>query len=422
MNIEGLQIGLTLLGGLALFIYGMNLMSDGLQKAAGEKMKNILALLTKNALVGVLAGAVTTAVIQSSSATTVMVIGFVAANLMNLRQAISIIIGANIGTTVTAQLVAFQIGDYAWGFVIIGFIMYFFISGYEKVTDIGQIIFAFGVLFVGLNVMGDAMEPLSQTEMFADLMLKVSDSPALGVIVGAVLTAIIQSSSASIAVLQNLAATAGPDGVTSIIGLTGAIPILFGTNIGTTVTALLASIGGSVNAKRAALAHTMFNVGGTLIFIWFTPYIAMFVEMISPSGDELDVISRQIANAHLGFNIATTIVFIPLIGVLVKIVTKLIPGKDEIKDPMEVVYLDYNVIEQPFIAIHLAVKELSRMAEITAGTVSYTHLDVYKRQNPYLDVKYTRLRELCSIRMLIKTSIWDIWCCWQRTIPDIKIL
>ena len=211
------------------------------------------------------------------------------------------------------------------------------------------------MLFVGLNVMGDAMEPLSQTEMFADLMLKVSDSPALGVIVGAVLTAIIQSSSASIAVLQNPAATAGPDGVTSIIGLTGAIPILWDKyrNDGNSI---LASIGGSVNAKRAALAHTMFNVGGTLIFIWFTPYIAMFVEMISPSGDELDVISRQIANAHLGFNIATTIVFIPLIGVLVKIVTKLIPGKDEIKDPMEVVYLDYNVIEQPFIAIHLAVK------------------------------------------------------------------
>lgn len=372
MNFEGLQIGMTLLGGLALFIYGMNLMSDGLQKAAGEKMKNILALLTKNVFVGVLAGAVTTAVIQSSSATTVMVIGFVAANLMNLRQAISIIIGANIGTTVTAQLVAFQIGDYAWAFVIVGFIMYFFISGREKIVDVGQIIFAFGVLFVGLNVMGEAMEPLSQSEMFADIMLKVSDSPVLGVIVGAVLTAIIQSSSASIAVLQNLAATAGPDGITSIVGLTGAIPILFGTNIGTTVTALLASIGGSVNAKRAALAHMMFNLGGTLIFIWFTPYIAEFVEMVSPSGDELDVISRQIANAHLGFNIATTIVFIPLTGVLVKIVTKLIPGKDEEKDPMEAVYLDYNVLEQPFVAIHLAVKELSRMAEITAGMITET--------------------------------------------------
>ena len=301
---EGLQIALALFGGLALFIYGMNLMSDGLQKAAGEKMKNILSLLTRNVFIGVLAGAATTAVLQSSSATTVMVIGFVTAGLMNLKQAISIIIGANIGTTITAQLVAFQIGDYAWIFVIIGFIMYFFLNKNEKVMDIGQTIFSFGVLFVGLNIMGDAMEPLSQTQVFADIMLKVSDSPALGVVVGALLTAIIQSSSASIAVLQNLASTAGPDGVTSIVGLVGAIPILFGTNIGTTVTALLASIGGSVNAKRTAIAHTLFNVGGTLLFIWFTPYIAEFIQAISPDGNELNVISRQIANAHLCFNIA----------------------------------------------------------------------------------------------------------------------
>lgn len=372
MNMEALQIALALFGGLALFIYGMNLMSDGLQKAAGEKMKNVLALLTRNVFIGVLAGALITAVLQSSSATTVMVIGFVIAGLMNLKQAISIIIGANIGTTVTAQLVAFQIGDYAYIFVIIGFIMFFFMSKKEKIMDFGQTIFGFGVLFVGLNIMGAAMEPLSQTEMFANLMLKVSDSPALGVIVGAVLTAIIQSSSASIAVLQNLASTAGPDGVTSIIGLAGAIPILFGTNIGTTVTALLASIGGSVNAKRTAIAHTIFNLGGTLIFIWFTPYIADIIQALSPDGNTLDVISRQIANAHLGFNIATTIVFVPLIGVLVKIVTKIIPGHDEERDPMEAVYLDYNVLEQPFAAIHLAKKELARMAEITGGMIVET--------------------------------------------------
>lgn len=369
---EGLKIGLALFGGLALFIYGMNMMSDGLQKAAGEKMKNVLALLTKNVFIGVLAGALTTAVLQSSSATTVMVIGFVTAGLMNLKQAISIIIGANIGTTITAQIVAFHIGDYAYLFVIIGFIMYFFLAKKEKIMDFGQTIFGFGVLFVGLNIMGDAMEPLSQTQMFSDLMLKVSDSPVLGVIVGAVLTAIIQSSSASIAVLQNLAATAGPDGVTSIIGLAGAIPILFGTNIGTTVTALLASIGGSVNAKRTAIAHTIFNLGGTLLFIWFTPHIAHIIEALSPEGDVLDIISRQIANAHLGFNIATTIVFIPLIGVLVKIVTKLIPGQDVERDPMEAVYLDYNVLEQPFVAIHLAKKELARMAEITSGMMVQT--------------------------------------------------
>ena len=369
---EGLQIALALFGGLALFIYGMNLMSDGLQKAAGEKMKSILSLLTRNVLIGVLAGAATTAVLQSSSATTVMVIGFVTAGLMNLKQAISIIIGANIGTTITAQLVAFQIGDYAWGFVIVGFIMYFFLNKNEKIMDIGQTIFAFGMLFVGLNIMGDAMEPLSQTQMFADLMLKVSDSPALGVIVGAVLTAIIQSSSASIAVLQNLASTAGPDGVTSIVGLAGAIPILFGTNIGTTVTALLASIGGSVNAKRTAIAHTLFNVGGTLLFIWFTPYIAEFIQAISPDGNELDVISRQIANAHLSFNVATTIVFIPLIGVLVRIVQKLIPGHVAEKDPMDPIYLDYNVLDRPFAAIHLAKKELARMAQVSSEMVIET--------------------------------------------------
>jgi len=366
MNGNGLQIILTLFGGLALFIYGMNMMSDGLQKAAGEKMKSILALLTKNPLIGVLAGALVTAVIQSSSATTVMVIGFVAAGLMNLPQAISIILGANIGTTITAQLVAFKIGDYAWAFVIIGFVMFFFLTKKEKIMDVGEVLFGFGVLFVGLNIMGDAMEPLSAAPEFAELMLKVADIPVLGVIVGAVLTAIIQSSSASIAVLQNLASTAGPDGVTSVIGLVGAIPILFGTNIGTTITALLAAIGGSINAKRTAIAHTIFNLGGTLLFIWFTPFIADFIQAISPSGAETEVISRQIANAHLFFNVATTIVFLPLIGVLVKIVTKIIPGHEKEKDPMDAIYLDYNVLEQPFAALHLATKELSRMAEISA--------------------------------------------------------
>ncbi len=161
MNSEIVQMIITLLGGLAVFIYGMNLMSDGLQKAAGEKMKNILALLTRNPLIGVLAGAVTTAVLQSSSATTVMVIGFVSAGLMTLKQAISVIMGANIGTTITAQLIAFQIGDYAWAFVIIGFVMFFFFSKKEKVTQVGQVLFGFGLLFIGINVMGDTMEPLA---------------------------------------------------------------------------------------------------------------------------------------------------------------------------------------------------------------------------------------------------------------------
>lgn len=364
MNSETIQMIITLVGGLALFIFGMNFMSDGLQKSAGDKMRSILALLTRNPVLGIMAGALVTAVLQSSSATTVMVIGFVSAGLMKLHQAISIILGANIGTTITAQLIAFNIGDYAWAFVAVGFIMYFFIKKKELITYIGQTIFGFGVLFVGINIMGDTMKPLAGSPVFVDLMMQVQDIPVLGVLLGTIMTVIVQSSSATIAVLQNLASTAGPDGISSIIGLQGALPILFGDNIGTTITAVLASIGGSVAAKRTAGAHVIFNLTGTLIFIWFIPYYANFIEMISPQGPEVEVISRQIANAHLCFNLFNTIIFIPLIGILVKIVTKIVPGKELDRLPSDPVYLDYNVLEQPFVAIHLAIKELGRLGRI----------------------------------------------------------
>ena len=365
MNSETVQMIITMLGGLALFIYGMNLMSDGLQKSAGERMKNILALLTRNPVLGVLAGALCTAVLQSSSATTVMVIGFVSAGLMSLRQAISIILGANIGTTITAQLIAFSIGDYAWAFVAAGFVMYFFLKKKEFLSYLGQTIFAFGVLFVGINIMGGAMKPLAGSPVFIDLMTQVHDIPVLGVLLGTLMTVVVQSSSATIAVLQNLASTAGPDGVTSIIGLTGALPILFGDNIGTTITAVLASIGGSLAAKRTAAAHVVFNITGTFIFIWFIPYYAKFIQFISPDGAEIDVISRQIANAHSCFNIFNTILFIPIIGILVKVVTKIVPGKELERMPSDPIFLDHNVLDIPFAAIHLAPKEIIRLAEMT---------------------------------------------------------
>ena len=365
MNSETVQMIITMLGGLALFIYGMNLMSDGLQKSAGERMKNILALLTRNPVLGVLAGALCTAVLQSSSATTVMVIGFVSAGLMSLRQAISIILGANIGTTITAQLIAFSIGDYAWAFVAVGFVMYFFLKKKEFLSYLGQTIFAFGVLFVGINIMGGAMKPLAGSHVFIDLMTQVHDIPVLGVLLGTLMTVVVQSSSATIAVLQNLASTAGPDGVTSIIGLTGALPILFGDNIGTTITAVLASIGGSLAAKRTAAAHVVFNITGTFIFIWFIPYYAKFIQFISPDGAEIDVISRQIANAHSCFNIFNTILFIPIIGILVKVVTKIVPGKELERMPSDPIFLDHNVLDRPFAAIHLATKEIIRLAEMT---------------------------------------------------------
>lgn len=366
MSLETFQMIVTLLGGLAVFIYGMNLMSDGLQKAAGDKMRNILAMLTKNPVMGVLAGALVTAVLQSSSATTVMVIGFTSAGLMKLRQAISVIMGANIGTTITAQLIAFNIGDFAWIFVFIGFIMYFFFKKKEMAVKIGQILFGFGLLFVGINTMSSTMEPMAESPVFTEMIMKVADIPVLGVFVGLCMTLVVQSSSATIAVLQNLAMTAGPDGVTSIIGLTGAIPVLFGDNIGTTITALLASIGGSKNAKRTAISHTIFNISGTLLLIWFVPQIAELVTWLSPKGPEVEVISRQIANTHLLFNLTVTILWLPFIKVLEKIVTTIIPGKDEREDMVAgPVFLDTNVLEQPVFATHLAIQELTRNASLT---------------------------------------------------------
>ena len=282
-----LEVIFGLLGGLAVFIFGMNMMSDCLQKAAGEKMKRILALLTKNPILGVLAGALTTAVLQSSSATTVMAIGFVSAGLMNLPQAISIILGANIGTTMTAQIIAFKLSDYIYAIIFIGFIISFVVKS-ERAKNIGQTIFAFGLLFLGIETMGSVMKPLASSPIFTDMIEQV-----LGVAVGTLMTLVVQSSSATIAVLQNFAEQPGPDGVSSILGLAGAIPILLGDNIGTTITALLASIGQTKDAKRTALAHCIFNISGCFLFIWFVKPYAALIQYISPKGPEIAVISRQ---------------------------------------------------------------------------------------------------------------------------------
>ena len=350
-----------LLGGLALFLFGMNMMSEGLQKVAGEKMRYILGLLTKNTITGVLAGAVVTAVLQSSSATTVMAIGFVSAGLLKLPQAISIIFGANIGTTMTAQLIAFKLSDYIWPIIFLGFIVYFF-SKKENIKYLGETDFAFGLLFLGIDVMGDVMKPLASSPIFISMIEQVSGIPVLGVLVGTLMTVVVQSSSATIAVLQNFASQAGPDGISSIIGLQGAIPILFGDNIGTTITALLAAVGQSKNAQRTALSHSIFNICGTLIFIWFIPQFAAIVQMISPNGAEVDVISRQIANAHTLFNITNTLIWIPLLPLMVKIVTTVIKGDDVAEDNKErLQYIDERLMDQPEFAMHLVMQEIGRV-------------------------------------------------------------
>ena len=366
---ETLQIVFGLFGGLAIFLYGMNLMSDSLQKVAGERMRTILGMLTKNPVLGVLSGALVTAVLQSSSATTVMAIGFVSAGLMSLPQAISIIFGANIGTTMTAQLIAFNLSDYIYLIIIVGFLLYFFAKK-EKIKDLGATIFGFGLLFDGIEIMGSVMKPLATSPVFSNMIQQVADVPILGLLTGLVMTLVVQSSSATIAVLQNIASTAGPDGVSSIIGLAGALPVLFGDNIGTTITAVLASIGQSINAKRTAAAHCIFNLSGSLIFIWFVQPYAHFIQWISPKGPEIEVISRQIANAHTCFNVVMTLIWTPLLFLMVKIVCKLLPDKEgatatrAISEPR---FLDRRVLNQPVAAIELASNETIRVTDLVRG-------------------------------------------------------
>lgn len=367
---DTVKIIFGLVGGLALFLYGMNSMSENLQKVAGDRMKRILGILTKNPVLGALAGALVTAVLQSSSATTVMAIGFVSAGLMSLPQAISVIFGANIGTTMTAQLMAFKISDYIYPIIFIGFMLNF-LGKREKLKNLGIVIFSFGLLFEGIEIMGNVMKPLAGSPIFTDLMGKVSEIPILGVALGAGMTLLVQSSSATIAVLQNFASQAGPDGVTSVIGLAGAIPILLGDNIGTTITALMASIGQSKNAKRTALAHSIFNISGSIVFVCIIPLFAKFVEFISPKGPELAVISRQIANAHTVFNIACTLIWLPLTPLMVRIVKLLVRGPDtDLAENHEPQYLDEKVIGQPVAALYLVSNEMERCVGITSDMLT----------------------------------------------------
>lgn len=361
---ESLQTVFGLLGGLAIFLYGMNMMSDALQKAAGDKMKRILSFLTKNPVMGVLAGALVTAVLQSSSATTVMIIGFVSAGLISMPQAISVIFGANIGTTMTAQLLAFKISDYIYPIIFVGFMM-FFISKKDKIKDIGMVIFSFGLLFEGIEIMGSVMKPLATSPVFIELMGQVKDIPVLGVLLGMVMTLVVQSSSATIAVLQNFASQAGPDGITSIIGLAGAIPILLGDNIGTTITAILASIGQSRDAKRVAAAHCTFNITGAAAFYFLIPQFAKVVQMISTKGPEVSVIARQIANAHTLFNVTVTLIWLPLIPLMVKWVRFLIKGEKKPSFALgEPKFLDRHVQSQPSAALYLASREIGNVANL----------------------------------------------------------
>lgn len=326
-------IVLGLLGGLALFLYGMQMMSAGLEAAAGDRMKSILERLTANRFLGVLVGAVITAVIQSSSATTVMVVGFVNSGMMTLRQAVWIIMGANIGTTITGQLIALDVGVLAPLFAFVGVAMVVFVKK-PQVRHYGSILAGLGVLFIGMDMMSMAMEPLRDWPAFVELVSTFSN-PLVGILVGAGFTAIIQSSSASVGILQALA-------LSGVIGLDSAVFVLFGQNIGTCITAVLASIGTSRNAKRATIIHLLFNIIGTVVFTTLclvTPLLGLSlvggVQSLTPENP-----AAQIANMHTLFNIVTTLLLLPLGGKLVQMAMRILPDRKESgEEGMHLAYL-----------------------------------------------------------------------------------
>jgi phosphate:Na+ symporter len=349
-----------LLGGLGLFLYGMKMMSEGLENVAGDRMRRVLEVLTTNRFAAVGVGAGVTSIIQSSSATTVMLVGFVNAGLMTLLQATGVIMGANIGTTITAQLIALKISDIAPFILFVGMVMAVFIKK-RLISRIGGIILWFGILFVGLNLMTMAMAPLKENEAFRSLLVNFQN-PVVGVLVGALFTAVVQSSSASVGVLQSLA-------VIGLIGLDSAVYVILGENIGTCITAILASIGKNTNARRVAGIHLMIKILGTLMYLVLLslfPVIVQWVSSWSPGN-----VSAQIANFHTLYNVTVTIVMFPLAKPMVAMIKRLIPDKHEPgRIERRLVYLDGRTAQTPLLVLGNTLKELGRLGKVSTDNFS----------------------------------------------------
>jgi phosphate:Na+ symporter len=343
-----------MLGGLALFLYGMEEMSTGLKRTAGNRMRSILAALTKNRVIAMFVGAVVTVVVQSSSATTVMLVSFVQAGLMTFVQSLGVILGADIGTTVTAQLIASNLGDYALLMVVIGFSMHTF--GKKKATkNVGDVILGFGLLFFGMKLMSDTMKPLRTYAVFIDIMRDM-ENPFLGILVGALFTSLIQSSAATAGIVIALAQQ-------DILNLEAGIPLVLGANIGTCITAGLASIGTSREAKRVAMAHVLFKLAGVLLFIFWIPGFADLIRMLAERFDSGT--ARQIANAHTIFNVALALIFLPFTEHFSRLILKILPIEEKPKDViMTTKYLDEESISTPAVALDLARAEVARMAKL----------------------------------------------------------
>ncbi|MBN6022631.1 Na/Pi cotransporter family protein [Clostridioides difficile] len=387
-----MNIIISLMGGLGLFLYGMNLMGEGLQKSAGTKLKKIIKLLTSNLFMGVLVGTGVTAVIQSSSATTVMVVGFVNAGIMTLKQAIGVIMGANIGTTVTAQLVSFDLTGMAPVALGVGIILYLF-GNKPRIKNIAEILIGFGILFTGMDFMKMAVEPLRDYQGFTDLLVTFGRYPLLGLLLGFGITAIIQSSSASMGMLVALAAE-------GLVPLSAALSILYGQNIGTCVTSLLSSIGANKNARRAAMMHLIFNVLGTVIFLIFLnkPVVSM-VTSWDPSN-----VARQIANTHTLFNIISVLILLPFTNLIIKLAIKLVPdraGDIDEDETKTIKYIDDRMIETPSIALANTIKEALRMGEKAKESLNASMEALVEHSTEKIDKTYRRERLINDLQKAI---------------------
>ncbi|MBN2645399.1 MAG: Na/Pi cotransporter family protein [Desulfuromonadaceae bacterium] len=383
-----------LMGGLGLFLFGMKIMSEGLQKVAGNRMRKILAALTNNRYMAAFVGLAVTAIIQSSSATTVMVVGFVNAGLMSLMQAIGVVLGANIGTTITAQLIAFKITKFALPAIGIGTGLKLF-SKRKNWVYIGEIILGFGILFYGLDVMKHAFDPVKSSEEFRQIFLLVGDHHLLAVLVGAVMTVVVQSSSATIGITLALASS-------GLLSFEGSMALILGENIGTTITANLAAIGTNITARRTAISHFLFNLIGVAYMLIIFPWFLDFIEWITPGNADFVVatqqqaidfgaavgdkpyIARHIANTHTLFNVLNTIIFLPIIGLLANISTRLIRGED-VQIEYHLKYIDPRVLNTPPLALSQAREETNRMAAVALECLDDTLVFLDSRDTRLLD-------------------------------------
>lgn len=373
MNVANI---LSMAGGLGLFLFGIRTMGDGLENAAGAKLKRMLEVLTGNRFLAVLVGFVVTAIIQSSTATTVMVVGFVNAGMMSLAQAVGVIMGANIGTTVTSLLIALNFSSVAAASVLVGVIL-MLASKKTVVKNLGAIFTGFGLLFLGIDMMSDSMAPLRDSAGFMNFIVTVSESPLrplFGIILGIVMTAVLQSSSASVGVLQTLA-------MQGLVPLKFSVFVLFGQNIGTCLTALFSTVGAKKNSKRAAVIHLLFNLIGTGIFILIallTPYVE-WIEKLSPDP------MAQIAISHIVFNIVSTVVMFPFAKVLVKLSCLLVPGKDDSESEMHCKFIDDRLLNTPPFAVMQVSKEVARMAKLARDNFETSAHALINRSDKDLD-------------------------------------